>query len=167
MGMVGNLKRISPALLNDLLQGEVVVEDVIYVEEEEDQSLYLDKSWHAIHYLLNGAAWEGEEPLVHTVLGGTAISEPDEEELESGEYNPTRYLTPELVKQISDALQGMSEAELQRRYNPKQMTELDIYPSIDWEADGELEYVMDYYRELVAYYREAAANQEAMLLYIT
>ncbi|MBD3922619.1 YfbM family protein [Paenibacillus sp. PR3] len=167
MSMVGNLKRISPALLNELLQGEVELEEVLYGEEEVDQSLYLDKSWHAIHYLLNGAAWEGEEPLVHTVLGGTAIGEPDEDEMESGEYNPTRYLTPELVKQISDALQGITEVELQSRYNPEQMTEMDIYPSIDWEDDGELEYVMDYYRELVAYYRDAAANQEAMLLYIT
>ncbi|GMK39978.1 hypothetical protein PCCS19_30330 [Paenibacillus sp. CCS19] len=167
MSMVGNLKRISPVLLNDLLQGEVEVEDVLYNDADEDNSLYLDKSWHAIHYLLNGAAWEGEEPLVHTVLGGTAIGEADEEEMESGEYNPIRYLTPEWVKQISDALQAITEAELHSRYNPEHMKEMDIYPSIDWQDEGELEYVMDYYRELLAYYQEAAANQEAMLLYIT
>jgi hypothetical protein len=47
------------------------------------------------------------------------------------------------------------------------MTELDIYPSIDWDGEGEQEYVMDYYRELVAYYKEAADNNEAMLLYMS
>jgi hypothetical protein len=166
MSMIGNLKRISPKLLNDLLQGEIDIEDVLYGEADEDHSLYLDKSWHAIHYLLNGAAWEGEEPLVHTVLGGTPIGEPDEEE-EDEEYNPPRYLKPEQVKQIRDALAGISEEELLNRYNPEHMTELDIYPAIDWDGEGEQEYVMDYYRELVAYYKEAADNNEAMLLYMS
>ncbi|WP_127533392.1 YfbM family protein [Paenibacillus kobensis] len=166
MSMVGNLKRISPTVLNDLLQGDVELDELLYGVADEDQSLYLDKSWHAIHYLLNGAAWEGEVPLIHTVLGGTPIGEPDEEE-ENEDYNPTRYLTAEQVKQIHDALSVISEEELLRRYNPEHMTELDIYPSIDWDEDGEREYVMDYYRELVAYYQEAAKNNEAMLLYMS
>ncbi|SFT15807.1 YfbM family protein [Paenibacillus sp. BC26] len=163
MSMVANLQRISSELLHDLLQGGVELEAVIYSDEgKENESLYLDKSWHAIHYLLNGAAWEGTEPLVHTVLGGTPIGgETDEED------QPTRYLTVEQVKQIHAALVIISEEELIRRYNPEQMRKLDLYPSLEWDDDGDREYVMDYYQELVDYYRLAAASDQAMLLYIS
>jgi hypothetical protein len=65
MSMVGNLKHISPKLLNDLLQGEIDIEDVLYGEADEDE-----------------------------------------------EYNPPRYLAPEQVKQIRDALADISEEEL-------------------------------------------------------
>ncbi|EFM08448.1 protein of unknown function DUF1877 [Paenibacillus curdlanolyticus YK9] len=167
MGMIGHLKQVSPELLNDLIEQKVDAFSILFEESDVNRTLYLDKSWHAIHFLLNGEAWEGEEPLVYAVFGGAAIGgEPNfEEGDEVEEDSPARYLTVEQVKQVSAALQQIPEEELARRFIPARMAELDIYPST-WEDEGELAYVMDYYRELAAYYQEAADNGQAMLLHI-
>ncbi|WP_246427855.1 YfbM family protein [Paenibacillus phyllosphaerae] len=156
--MIGHLMQITPASLADILQGEETVE--AYMEAEEIESLYLDKSWHAIHYILNGKAWEGEEPLVHVILGGTPIGE------DYG-YGPPRYLTPEQVEQVAQALTGLQGAELIGRYNPDLMAQQDIYPQIDWDDEEEQQYVFDYYWSLVDYYKAAAASGNGMLLYLT
>ena len=73
LSVVGYLKQIKPEVLSSLLEGMGKAQDYIY--DEDMESLYLDKSWHAIHFILNGKAWGGEEPLAHVILGGTAISE--------------------------------------------------------------------------------------------
>jgi hypothetical protein len=49
------------------------------------------------------------------------------------------------------------------------MTRADIYPSVIWERDGEeaLEYVLDYYKKLVAFYKRAAERGQAVILSIS
>jgi hypothetical protein len=38
-------------------------EDDLTLSEQELITCDLDKSWHGIHYLLTGSAWEGSPPL--------------------------------------------------------------------------------------------------------
>ena len=41
------------------------------------EEIDLDKSWHGIHFLLTGAAWEGERPLNFLILGGEEVGDID------------------------------------------------------------------------------------------
>jgi hypothetical protein len=49
------------------------------------------------------------------------------------------------------------------------MARADIYPSVIWERDEDeaLTYVLDYYTQLVAFYRRAAERGQAVIFAIT
>ncbi len=158
MGMIGKLLRISEAELQQLQANEEDISDFIYSEDSEEKELDIDKAWHGIHYVLNKSAWEGELPLFNTIMGGTPIGE------DMG-YGPIRFLTGVEVKEVAAALAELSEEELQRRFDPEEMNDLDIYPSLDWSEAEEPEYIFSYLKEVRNYYLEAAGGGQAMLLY--
>ena len=58
------------------------------------------------------------------------------------------------------------KGELRRNYNPAEMD--DVYPGIIWRRDGEeaLQYLLDYFDELQAFYTEAAAQQQAVISFL-
>lgn len=122
--------------------------------------LEIDKAWHAIHYTLNGSAWEGEEPLFLTILGGEGIGD------DAG-YGPARYLAPSQVQEVSRALLAISADRFSEQFSPSAMDAAEIYPQI-WVRDGQegLEYVLWYYNQLVAFYEAAAKNGDAVLSYL-
>jgi len=60
----------------------------------------------------------------------------------------------------------LEEQKLDKAYNPSQMNELDIYPSIDWAEEGQKEYIFDNLLKVVEYYKDASSKRNAMLLYI-
>ncbi|TBL78914.1 DUF1877 family protein [Paenibacillus thalictri] len=57
MGVVGVLKHVETSKLEELIKNDEIINDYIYGDTEELDSLYLDKSWHAVHFILHGAAW--------------------------------------------------------------------------------------------------------------
>ncbi|MEW9697773.1 YfbM family protein [Paenibacillus sp. SI8] len=138
--MTGKLNRISIETLKRIIEG-------------------IDKAWHAIHFILNESAWEGELPLFNVILGGTEIGE------DMG-FGPVRYVTNEEVKDIALKLSNLNENDLRNRFNPKVMNELQIYPAIDWVERGDQEFVFSYYEEVKNYYIDASLKNCAMLLYI-
>ncbi|WP_433946964.1 YfbM family protein [Paenibacillus sp. SN-8-1] len=156
--MIGNLKQISEETLDLIIKGEVDAETVVF--DEKEVGLDLDKSWHAIHFLLNGSAWEGEAPLFNVILGGTEVGE------DLG-YGKTRYLTNKEVQEVALTLVNITEEDLKQRFDAAVMNELEIYPSQDWSQDEEMEYVLFYYSELKEYYMEAVRQGNAMLLFIS
>jgi hypothetical protein len=175
MSMIGNYVHISaeqlallqadPGSISDLL-------DSLYPDEQGDEDdepappkiphLDIDKAWHGIHFLLNDSAWEGDAPLFNVVLGGTELGDEDVG------YGPARYLTPEEVQETAHAISQVSVDDLLRRYDPRRMTKAEIYPEIIWERDRDeaLQYLLDYYVNVVAFFREAARHGQAMLLFM-
>lgn len=95
----------------------------------------LDKAWHGVHFLLTGTAWEGEGPIASLLLGGHASTE------DVG-YGPARGLTAAEARAFRDALAGLDEAELHRRFDPKRMTALEIYPDV-WDRGAESEQLFE------------------------
>ncbi|USB32988.1 YfbM family protein [Paenibacillus sp. YPG26] len=158
MSMIGNLKQISEETLDLIIKGEVDPEAVVF--DEEDEGLDLDKSWHAIHFLLNGSAWEGEAPLFNVILGGKEVGE------DLG-YGKTRYLTNKEVQEVTLTLVNITEEDLKQRFDAAVMNELEIYPFDDWSGDEEMDYVLSYYTDLKEYYMEAVRQGNAMLLFIS
>jgi hypothetical protein len=160
MGMIGYYKRLAPAELDRLLKEPDRLESFLVQEEDEDRMIDIDKSWHAIHFLLTRDPKGGEEPLCHAVLGGTTI-----EEVEM-DYGPPRYLTPEQVRDVAAALRNLPNQELCDRIDPERLREADIYPG-SWDGGEEdLEYVLDWYGELVRFFRKASESGDAVILWI-
>lgn len=125
----------------------------------------LDKSWHGIHYLLTGTAWEGEPPLNVLVAGGTSLPDPDEE----WGYGPPRLLRPGEIAAVNRALDALSDQDLSGRFDPADMTAKGIYPEIwdrDPQEDDALVYLMEYVSALRDFIRTANANQHGLVLAI-
>ena len=123
------------------------------------QLLDLHKSWHGIHWLLCQHPWEGPLPLKHTLFGQEEIGE------DLG-YGPARLNAPSEVLEVEKALRALSDAELMRRYDPKKMDELEIYPGnftedSSWRSDLKRDY-----NRLRKFYQEAAQEGDAVLTWL-
>ena len=160
--MIGNYRRLTEAELNALLEEPGTITEILYSEEgqdDTDKQLDVDKAWHAIHYLLNGTAWDGKEPLVNAVLGGLPVGEEDVG------YGPARYLRPTQVAETSKALQAISSEQLWSRFNAAAMKKAEIYPEFErWEEDKE--YICGYFENIKSFFVVAASRGDAMLLYL-
>ncbi len=137
----------------------VTVDSAIGPAESETD---LDKSWHGIHYLLTGTAWEGEAPLNFLVQGGVPIGDVDVG------YGPARAIMSDDVQRIHAALSAISEGDLRARFNPGEMVRLDIYPAI-WDdepgEDGAIDYCASYFASLKAFIADAADRRLGILIH--
>lgn len=165
MSMIGNYRRLTQKELTALQADPETICDVLAeleeADEDKDRHLDIDKSWHAIHFLLCNQAWEGKPPLGNVVLGGTPLGEEDVG------YGPARFLTPKEVQQASEALAKISVKELLSRFDGKAMDKAEIYPE-GWAETPEdhLEYIGDFYPQLVEFFHTTASKGEAMLVYL-
>ena len=72
-----SLSRINEAELDEIRQDPEKLETYL----DSDTSLSLDKSWHAIHFMLTGQVWEFDAELGSVIFGGYLIGEEDDENL--------------------------------------------------------------------------------------
>jgi Domain of unknown function (DUF1877) len=166
---------VQPKILTDKLnKGELVdLSDKQLRDELEawaakrkaevgDTEIDLDKAWHGIHYLLTGSSEPNSTLASKVIMGGEDIG-PD-----LG-YGPAQLLKPDDVKAIAKLLEETSPDVLQKRFEPKEMTRVGIYPAVIWEREGNdaLRYVLDYYEKLVAFYRLAAERGQAVIFAIS
>lgn len=121
-----------------------------------EDGLSLEKSWHALHYLLTGRAQEAPPPLGDAILGGAELGE------DMG-YGPARFLTPEEVRATSAALDKVSAEDIARRFDLPTMIAAEIYAC---RNESDLGLAQEYFAELVRYYADAASRGNAMLLYL-
>lgn len=162
MSMIGNFRRLTEGELNALLEEPETIAEFLYSDEAQadtERQLDVDKAWHAIHYLLNGTAWGGKEPLVNAVLGGVPVGEEDVG------YGPARYLRPSQVVETSKALQSISSEQLWSRFNAAAMKKAEIYPDFEG-GDDDKEYVCGNFEEIKSFFATAASHGDAMLLYL-
>ena len=161
MSMIGNLIALRPETLKSLVDDPESIESFLYPDDgdsEPENHIDLDKSWHAIHFTLNGKAWDGEGPLSHVILGGIEIGE------DIG-YGPARYLTPDQVQVAASALSVVTPEVFRSQFSPSALTAAEIYPEIWQDGDG-LEYVQDYYSDLRDFYLAAGERGDAVLIYL-
>ena len=167
MGMTATFVQVSPDLLERILADPSLMLK-IYEEETESEEFEgetfamvdIDKSWQGIHFLLTGDPEGGALPLANAILGGAPLDN-------SEEYEETRFLSPEEVTEVTEALTDVTAEHLERRYDPELMDQLDIYPGY-WMRDREesLEYLISYYNDLKQFYESAAREGKAMIISI-
>lgn len=159
MSMICNLVAITPDELRELIENPTEILDVFFPDDgagqRRERHLDIDKSWHGVHYLLTGDPWEGEPPLSWAVLGGTGIGE------DTG-YGPPRYLTPDEVRDVADALDDASPESLTARFDPVAMKAEGIYPQ-GWQPE-DLGWLLGNFDDLAGFYGVAAAEGRVVLL---
>jgi hypothetical protein len=117
--------------------------------------LNIQKAWDGVHFLLTGDVSAGATPLANAVLGGQEIG-PD-----LG-YGPARFLTPEQVREVAAALASITPQEFEKRFNWTAMEKGEIYAV---HEDG-AEWLRDAFERMQEYYQAAAAQGNAMLLFL-
>jgi hypothetical protein len=171
MSMIGNFRLVRPEALEELFADPESIEALLFEDPPEDEdgedpggSLDIDKSWHGLHFLLTGTAWEGHPPLNFIVAGGRQIGDVD-----LG-YGPARGFSNGELRTLAAALRPIDEASLRTRFDPKAMAELEIYPDV-WdrspEEDDTLGYLMEHWSLLRAFITKGAADGFAMLVFLT
>jgi hypothetical protein len=162
MSMIGNYRRISQAKLERLLAHPDELSSLLYPEGHDggEPHLDIDKTWHIIHFLLNGQPWDGEWPLGALVMGGTEISDEDVG------YGPARYLTPAEVREVSAAVNALPADALLSRFDSDAVRKAEIYPE-GWSGSAEdRDYIGGYYTQLQAFFGAAAEAGEVMVIYL-
>ncbi len=144
-------QKLRALILDDLKEAGVRLPG-----ETPEDGLNLEKSWQFIHYLLTGSIDQAPPPLGNAVLGGTEIGE-------ERDYGRVRFLTPPQVHDVAEALSGISSDDLFRRFDIETMRTANVYPRSD---HTDREWVQHYFDLLCRYYSDAAANGNAMLLWI-
>jgi Domain of unknown function (DUF1877) len=144
-------------------QGELYQDRIsIYDPRSESASktqLSIEKEWQAIHYLLTGEIEFDESqvapPLSNLVLGGT----PTQFE---ATYGYVRYLSPEEVKEMNQALQQVSRDELRARFNARGNQE--IYAQEDEWGEESWEFLLGVKETTTRFFEEASANDQMILI---
>jgi len=98
-------------------------------------------------------------------MGGTPLGDPENPDFDHG---PARFINPSEVKEVAEVISKISKAEFRARFNPSELVEADIYPTIVWERGGqdELEYLTNHFLRLVKFFQDAAKQEEIVLIYI-
>jgi hypothetical protein len=130
-----------------------------------DRYLSIDKDWHALHCLLTGEISDPSNiqpvppPLGNVVTGGT-------ETPFDATYGKVRFLNPDEVRAVADALSQISVEDLRARFDPVAFTEAKVYPNPrpgGWDME-QLEPLLWIYPQLVGFFHDAAREGQAVLL---
>jgi hypothetical protein len=127
----------------------------------EGRAASIDKAWHGIHYLLTKSDWQGDPPWNFLLLGGR-----DLRGIEPG----CRIFTSGEVAGIQQAIAGVTDEWLRSRFDPADMTHLQIYPDV-WDRDPAVDDTLGYCLELFGVMRkfldDATRHGLGMIIAIT
>jgi len=158
--MVWSGVAIDPALVKRVKSDENFL-DQLLSNPPPSRSVYLDKAWHGIHFLLTGSTDSTGAMASKVIFGGESVG-PDQG------YGPAQLLTSAEVKAIAELLSRETPERLAARYESKALERAEIYPKVIWVREGPdaLKYVLDYYDKLVKFYQQAAKNGDAVVFVI-
>lgn len=161
MGMSGCFAAVDASTLERLRASPDQLEDFLYPDDgdsEPENSVCVDKAWHGIHYLLAGDVDHVDAPAGWAVMGGREIGE------DMG-YGPARWLDPDQVRRVAEALPDVDEFSV--RFDPEAMTRNGVYPDVIWLRDADsLDYLVENYEPLLTFYRDAAARGDGVFLWL-
>jgi hypothetical protein len=130
-----------------------------------DRYLTIDKDWHALHVLLTGEISNPSNippfppPLGNVAMGGT-------ETPIDATYGKVRFLKPDEVHAVADALSQISAEDLRARFDPIAFTKAQAYPNPrpgGWDTE-QLEPLLWVYPRLVGFFRDAAREGNNVVL---
>jgi hypothetical protein len=159
--MNGEYLRVSPSVIRDIQAEPSRLLAILYPDPEPDgfgsRRLDIEKTWHIIHFLLNGDAWDGTGPLFGAVLGGSQLTEED-----LG-YGSARFLDPTEVVATAKALSSLSPEELWSRFDDTRVRAAELYWSTEPEGKH---YALENYQALRTFFAVAAQAGDAVILWL-
>lgn len=118
-------------------------------------SISIDKAWHGLHYLLCGKLVPDSSIAGQVVMGGKEVGD------DLG-YGPARYFDAAKVADIARELTRPNlEAEMDARFDPAQMTKLELYPGHFDASDKQ--WLFDAFRKLQQFFVDASAARLAVV----
>lgn len=162
MGMIGIYIAIENFLFSQIINGE---KSILEIDPTQCQSLNVDKSWRAIHYLLCKDIENGRPPMGYVV----PIRDSNELdcELEFGAF----YITVQQVKEATNFLNSLSDNVLENMYDFKSMQENAVYSlhgnENEMDAGFFNEYIYSYLVKLREYFNQTAVKGYAIILYFS
>jgi hypothetical protein len=165
MAMAAYFESISQRKLKRLVANPDAIHDIIWSDLHDDENsgfFELGQFWQMLHFLLTGTAWDVDEenPISQAVLGGQEVG-PD-----AFGYGPARFLKPEQVKQIAEALKEVDLVGIRTKYSKEEFVEANLYLFVADEFEEDVDILVDYLDGLVEFYGEAAERGDAVVAYI-
>ena len=161
MSMIGEVYLVPVEKAQSLTTDPSGVHALIEELQGSEQAISLEKSWHGLHFVLTGTAWEGNPPLNFIAGGGVPLGDEDVG------YGPGRLLAVPDVRALDAALDEISDADFIEKLDPVRLTEADIYPQI-WDEpleDLQQEYA-GYFNEFRSLVKRAAKTGQALMIAI-
>lgn len=161
MSMIGYYLRADEDTVSRVRDGEA--NDLLFGDEAGEKLISIDKTWHAIHYILTGCVWDIPDDNIsgQLVLGGEPVNDED-----MG-YGPARLIPAETVKSLNDALAVWDESRFRENFHIQDMTDNEIYPVMAGEDEADFfEYVWEYFDELKKFVKEAAEKEESIITFL-
>jgi hypothetical protein len=155
-GILGFLLRLTPITISEV--DPDAPEPASRVSDPE-KSIDIEKAWHGLHFLFTGTADDGAEPACYIVKGG--------EDLDDEGFG--RALRPEQVRHFADFLTTLTAADLERRYDAKSMTALEIYPDTIWNRksadEASFQWLLASFQKLRAFVKRAADAGDGLVIH--
>ena len=122
-----------------------------------EEVLDVDKSWHALHFLLTGTGGESDSPRAFLLHGGTSVA--------TGDF-PILFHTADEVEKIYDSISSESFESYINRYDVEKMKEEDIYKFDELESSDEdmREYATDYLKSLIEFIELTTKNKQGLAI---
>jgi len=159
-GLLGWLLKLTPITIQENEPTAVRPRDF-----QDRPHCDLEKTWHGLHFLFTGTAWEGSEPACYLIRGGDAIGEADE----LG-YSVLQALRPAKTRAFSAFLDSLTRQELERRFDAGKMMALEIYPET-WvrkssQEHSELDWLLHSFDDLQRFVGDTARAGDGLVGYV-
>ncbi|KOX23515.1 hypothetical protein ADK67_20895 [Saccharothrix sp. NRRL B-16348] len=150
MGMTLSFTRVTPEELDRAYDDpEWALE---CVDDEDRPYCFLEKSWAGIQFLLSAA-----EVDVDVYEDGDAL---DDEATLFG-------WSGSMMAAAAKALSAAPFEVLEGHFDPRKLSEAEVYPMRHMWGDDDLDYLRENYRDLVAFFAETAAVGGAAIRYFS
>jgi hypothetical protein len=148
MSMIGIFIPLSAQELEKYVTDSTLFDLMLDAALDEERN----PDWLDIHKWWDALSW---------TIFGAHVLDPDQD---LG-YGPANYLTPPEVKELAAALSGISIPQLKANYDSAKMNELELYPN-NWD-DEDINFLLPYFEQLKKFYAKAAANNQAVITYLS
>lgn len=158
MERFGRLAMVSSEMAEQLIDDATGILAFLAADVASPAELDLGETWHGLHFLFTGTAWDGEPPLGFLVVGGQEVGV----DLGAG---LARIFGIEQVKAIAAALASYSVEDLRRAFDPEKFAAAGISPEVWDEPYQELR---DQYaaalEDLKDFVQRAAAAERSLVV---
>jgi hypothetical protein len=152
MGMVMSFTQVTPDDLRLAMENPERIDQLLdHLNEAGAPQVDLDKAWDGIAFLLSAARTRLPLPSM-----GDQMLDPD---------RGCVAWFAETVERVAQRLRATPFDQLAPHFDPRRMTERDVYPSSIWERDDDaLDYLRVHYVKLVGFFDAAARSGAAAIM---
>jgi len=158
MGMVAALASIKPEIFEKMQNQK----KGFYDFSEEVKTVYIDKTWEAMGFILTGSCGRSDHLLSEIIDPiGKIVTHKDQYMEEFVSFND-----PEKVKLISKELESISTDAFRKLFEQRDLQKNNIYPNIWTGSEENFHYLLDCFNQIKDLYKSASAQNEYVFISI-